>query len=91
MVFKSKLNLNSFKNSDLSDYKKVNYSTTEIDIHIKRIFSYPFLLTIMTIFSSIIMLNIKHQRPKIFYIGGGVLISVVIYYVNFYYISDMYQ
>ena len=68
-----------------NDYKNINYSITEIDIYIKRIFSYPFLLTVMTIFSSIIMLNIKHQRPKIFYIGGGVLISVVIYYVNFFF------
>ena len=68
-----------------NDYKSINYSITEIDMYIKRIFSYPFLLTVMTIFSSIIMLNIKHQRPKIFYIGGGVLLSVVIYYVNFFF------
>ena len=67
------------------DYENINYSTTEIDIHIKRIFSYPFLLTIMTIFSSIIMLNIKHQKPKIFYIIGGILMSVLIYYMNFFF------
>ena len=67
------------------DYKLINYSLTEIDIHIKRLFSYPFFLSIMTIFSSIIMLNIKHQKPKLFYIVGGVLISVIIYYVNFFF------
>tara|TARA_B100000780_G_scaffold275864_1_gene243359 strand:+ start:386 stop:1468 length:1083 start_codon:yes stop_codon:yes gene_type:complete len=67
------------------DYKEVNYSTTEIDIHIKRMISYPFFLAIMTIFSSIIMLNIKHQKPKVFYAVGGVLISVLIYYINFFF------
>ena len=68
-----------------NDYKNINYSITEIDIYIKRIFSYPFYLTIMTIFSSIIMLNIKHQKSKIFYVGGGILMSVLIYYVNFFF------
>ena len=67
-----------------NDYESIKYSTTEIDMHMKKIFSYPFFLTVMTIFSSIIMLNIKHQRPKIFYTIGGVLISVLIYYINFF-------
>tara|TARA_B110000114_G_C15042909_1_gene377896 strand:- start:248 stop:1330 length:1083 start_codon:yes stop_codon:yes gene_type:complete len=70
-----------------NDYKSVNYSITEIDIHIKKMFSYPFLLTIMTIFSSIIMLNIKHQKPKLYYIVGGILASVTIYYINFFFIA----
>ena len=68
-----------------NDYKNINYSVTEIDMHIKRIFSYPFFITIMTIFSSIIMLNIKHQKPKIFYAVGGIFGSVVIYYINFFF------
>ena len=68
-----------------NDYKSINYSITEVDMHIKRIFSYPFFLTIMTIFSSIIMLNIKHQKPKIFYAVGGILMSVFIYYINFFF------
>ena len=68
-----------------NDYKNINYSITEIDMYIKRIFSYPFLLVIMTIFSSIIMLNIKHQKPKVFYAVGGILTSVLIYYMNFFF------
>ena len=66
-------------------YVEVNYSITEIDMHIKRMLSYPFFLTIMTILSSIIMLNIKHQKPKIFYAVGGILMSVLIYYINFFF------
>jgi len=68
-----------------NDYKNINYSITEIDMHIKRISSYPFFLAIMTIFSSIVMLNIKHQKPKIFYAIGGILMSVLIYYLNFFF------
>tara|TARA_B100000780_G_scaffold277912_1_gene249838 strand:+ start:709 stop:1791 length:1083 start_codon:yes stop_codon:yes gene_type:complete len=66
-------------------YKNINYSITEVDLHIKRISSYPFFLTIMTIFSSIFMFNIKHQKPKIFYATGGILLSVFIYYMNFFF------
>ena len=67
------------------DYISINYSITEIDMHIKRIYSYPFFLVIMSIFSSIIMLNIKHQKPRIFYAVGGILMSVMIYYMNFFF------
>ena len=67
------------------DYKLINYSTIEIDLHIQKIFSYPILLSIMTIFSCTIMLNIKHHRPKIFYIVGGIFMSVIIYYINFFF------
>jgi len=82
-------NLSSLTIFDLlklrKDYRSVNYSVTDIDIHIKAIFSYPFFLTIMSVFSSIIMMNIKHQKPKIFYIVGGIIFSVLIYYLNFFF------
>ncbi len=69
------------------DYKQIKYSMTDIEIHIKKIYSYPFYLTIMTILSSIIMMNVKHQKPKIFYIVGGIIFSVLIYYLNFFFIA----
>jgi lipopolysaccharide export LptBFGC system permease protein LptF len=37
----------------------------------------------MTIFSGIIMLNIKKNKPMIFYIILSILISVIIYYLNY--------
>ena len=67
------------------DYQSIDYSLTDLDIHIKGIFAYPFFLTVMSVFSSIIMMNIKHQKPKIFYIVGGVMFSVFIYYINFFF------
>ena len=51
----------------------------------QKIIAYPFLITIMTILSSTIMLNIRHQKPKIFLIVLGILLSVSIYYINFFF------
>ena len=66
-----------------NDYKKLGYSTTEVLSHLNKIFSLPVYLSIMTIFSAIIMLNIKKDKPMIFYIILSILISVIIYYFNY--------
>jgi lipopolysaccharide export system permease protein len=67
------------------DYQIINYSVTDLDIHIGMIYAYPFYLTIISILSSIIMMNIRHQKPKIFYISGGIIFSVLIYYISFFF------
>tara|TARA_A100000164_G_C21941267_1_gene790844 strand:- start:2962 stop:4044 length:1083 start_codon:yes stop_codon:yes gene_type:complete len=67
------------------NYTSINYSTTEIDYHLHRIIAYPFLITIITILSAILMLNLNFQRPKIFFIVIGILLSVIIYYINFFF------
>ena len=36
----------------------------------------------MTILSATMMLNIKHNKPKIFYLLLGIFCSVVIFYIN---------
>ena len=64
------------------DYKDVGYSISEIDIHLQRIYSYPLYLIIMTVLSSVIMLNIGQNKPKIFYLLLGILLSVIIFYLN---------
>ena len=67
------------------DYQLINYSVIDLDMHIANLFAYPFYLTVITILSSIIMINIPHQRPKIFYISGGIIFSVIIYYITFFF------
>ena len=66
------------------DYEALNYSTTEINSHIQKIFSYPVYLMIMTILSAMIMMNIKYDKPKVFHLIFGILLSVVIYYINYF-------
>ena len=67
------------------NYVSINYSTTEIDYHIQRIIAYPFLITIISLLTAILMININYQKPKLFIIVIGILISVLIYYINFFF------
>ena len=75
--------LTIFELFDLKNsYKNLNYSNTDVVAHLYKIYSYPFYLTIITILSGILMLNIKYQKNTIFKIILGIFISVVIYYLN---------
>ena len=67
----------------IKEYSEMGYSTDEIKNHLYSVLLYPVYLSLMTIFSSVIMLNIKRSKPKIFHIILGVLLSVVIYYINY--------
>ena len=60
------------------DYKSVNYSTTEIDYQFQKILSYPIYLTIMSLLSIVLMMNLKPQTNKVFVITLGIFISVII-------------
>jgi lipopolysaccharide export system permease protein len=76
--------LNIYQLNKLSkDYERLGYSTTEVRVHLNKIYTYPIYFSIMTIFSSIIMLNIKRNRPMIFYLILSIFLSVIIYYLNF--------
>ena len=79
-------NLSSLSILELIDlkrnYEKLNYSTTEVDLQIHKIISYPFYLTLMTILSSIIMFNTRNFKSSTFKISVGMFTSVIIYYVN---------
>ena len=64
------------------NYKQLNYSMIDIDLHILKLFSFPIYLALMTVFSSIIMLNTKKFRSSILKISIGLFFSVIIYYFN---------
>ena len=69
------------------NYKKLNYSLTEINLQILKLISYPIYLLLMTIFSSLIMLNLKRFDSSTIKITIGLFFSVIIYYIsNFFYI-----
>ena len=82
-------NLSSLSLKDLfelrQNYKLLNYSTTEVDIQIQKILSYPIYLMLMTIFSSIIMFSTKKFKSFSLKIALGLFFSVIIYYTfNFF-------
>ena len=64
------------------EYNSVGYSVKEINLHLQKIYSFPIYLTILTIFASVIMLNVPFNKPKFFYLLLGIFISVLIFYVN---------
>ena len=82
-LFSNLSSLSLIKLIDLrQNYKLLNYSTVDVDIQIYKVATYPLFLAIMTILSSIIMLNTKKTSSKIFKIIIGLFFSVIIYYIN---------
>ena len=65
------------------EYDDLGYTTFEITSHLNKLYSIPVYLSIMTTLSAIIMLNIKRNKPMIYHIISGILLSVIIYYFYF--------
>ena len=68
-----------------SSYKSLNYSLIEIDSQLYKIFTYPIYLTLITLLSSVIMFNIGYRKNMLFQIIFGISLSVIIYYVNYFF------
>ena len=82
-LFSNLSSLSLLKLIDLREnYKSLNYSTVDIDMRIYKVATYPLFLVIMTILSSIIMLNTKKSDSKVIKIIIGLFFSVIIYYIN---------
>tara|TARA_B100001057_G_scaffold22649_1_gene20998 strand:- start:5895 stop:6977 length:1083 start_codon:yes stop_codon:yes gene_type:complete len=66
-------------------YEDINYSSIEVNSALQKILAFPIYLTLMTILASTIMIKIKQNRSKIFHLIFGILISVIIYYLSFFF------
>jgi lipopolysaccharide export system permease protein len=64
------------------NYIDLNYSTTEVDIQIHKLISYPVYLSLMVIISAAIMFNTRKFKSSTLKISFGLFLSVVIYYLN---------
>tara|TARA_B100000614_G_scaffold25193_1_gene19685 strand:- start:235 stop:1242 length:1008 start_codon:yes stop_codon:yes gene_type:complete len=65
-----------------NNYIKLNYSTTDVDLFMLKLISYPLYLFLIALFSSLIMFNIKQIKGSTFKILVGLFFSVIIYYLN---------
>jgi len=65
------------------NYKNLGYSETEITIYLYKLFVTPIFYGIIIILSSIIMFKFTKNKPLIFNIFTGIVLSVLIYYMNF--------
>ena len=83
-LFSNISTLNLLELFDLKkDYEKLGYSSDEILIHLLKLFSMPLFYGVLTILSAIIMFNVKARSSLLFHIILGILMSVLIYYMNF--------
>ena len=64
------------------NYKRLNYSLTEVNLQILKILAYPLYLLLITILSALIMFKIKRMDTTTLKISLGLFISVIIYYIN---------
>ncbi len=82
-LFSNLSSLSMFELLELkNNYNQLNYSTIDIDIQIHKIITYPIYLILMTLLSSIIMLNSRRYKSNIFKISVGLFFCVLIYYLN---------
>jgi lipopolysaccharide export system permease protein len=83
-LFSNISTLDIFKLFNLKrDYEKLGYSSDEIKIHLLKLFTMPLLYGVLTIVSALIMFNFTRNKSLIFHIIIGILMSVLIYYMNF--------
>ena len=79
-------NLSSLSIMELFELRKnyilLNLSTTEINLQINKIASYPIYLSMMTVFAGIIMFNVRSFNSNTLKISFGLFSSVLIYYMN---------
>jgi lipopolysaccharide export system permease protein len=81
-------NLNSLNIIQLNKLKKnynsIGYSTTEVKLHLNKLYSLPIYLTLTTIIGSLLMIRLNYIKSKFFLVMIGVLVSVVFYYINYF-------
>lgn len=81
-------NLNSMNiyqlNLLLSNYSKIGYSTTDVNVHLNKLYSLPIFYLLMTILGLLIMMKLKFINTKFFIIIIGTSVSVFVYYINYF-------
>ncbi|MDC1155398.1 LptF/LptG family permease [Candidatus Pelagibacter sp.] len=83
-LFSNISTLNIFELLNLkNDFEKLGYSSDEIKIHLMKLASTPFLYGLLTILSAVIMFNFRKDKSLFSHILLGILMSVIIYYINF--------
>ena len=57
---------------------------TEVNLHLNKIYSLPFYLTLTAVIGALLMFKINVIKSKFFLIVIGVLVSVIFYYINYF-------
>ena len=85
-IFSNLTSLNIVQLINLTDdYKKLGLSNIEIKSHLYKLYLFPIFVSIMALIGSILMLNFKYKRSKFYNLSIGILFSVSIYYINYFF------
>ena len=85
-IFSNLNSLNLLQLLNLSeDYKKLGLSNIEIKSHLFKLYSFPIFISIMATIGSILILSFSFKRSKFFNLSLGILSSVTIYYINYFF------
>ncbi len=66
------------------NYETIGYSATEVKLHLNKILSLPFYLTLTAIIGALLMFKFNFIKSKFFLVVIGVLVSVIFYYLNYF-------
>ena len=84
-LFSNLNSLNLYQLYELSEnYTKIGYSTTNVMVHLNKLYSMPIFFLLMTVLGFLIMINFKFIKTKFFTIVIGVIVSVMVYYINYF-------
>ena len=84
-LFSNLNSLNLYQLYELSEnYSKIGYSTTNVMVHINKLYSMPFFFLLMTLLGFLIMVKFKFIKTKFFTVVIGVIVSVIVYYINYF-------
>ena len=85
-IFSNLTSLNLMQLVNLTeDYKKLGLSNLEIKSHLYKLYLFPIFVAVMAIIGSILMLNVNYKKSKFFNLSLGILFSVIIYYINYFF------
>tara|TARA_B100001564_G_C20623609_1_gene663585 strand:- start:225 stop:1304 length:1080 start_codon:yes stop_codon:yes gene_type:complete len=87
-IFSNVSTLNIFELFVLKkDYERLGYSSVEIFIHLLELSTTPLMYGILSILSAVIMFGMTKTNSLLVHITSGFLISVMIYYIMFFFTS----
>jgi len=84
-LFSNLNSLNIYELYKLSEnYSKIGYSTTNVVVHLNKLYSMPIFFLLMTVLGFLIMVKFKFIKTKFFTVVIGVFVSVIVYYLNYF-------
>jgi len=84
-LFSNLNSLNLYQLYELSEnYSNIGYSTTNVMVHLNKLYSLPIFFLLMTVLGFLIMIKFKFIKTKFFTVIIGVIISVTVYYLNYF-------